>query len=131
MAKMVNDIRLVVNRIDTEVVCYNDEGSFVVLFPTGDQPIPEFFPDRAYIVDNAEYQRIKESGERPTIDLVRIRGNEVNGETGRSAVKFSYLESFEELESEKTNRPLKITPCRIAQYDEYDREHVFHQLLNL
>ena len=130
MAK-VNEKRLVVNRVNETIVCYNADGDFIALFPAGDHPIPDYHPEIAYIVDNKEYQQIKATGKRPTKDLVHVAGKKINGETGRSGVNFSYLESFEEKANEKDGKKLKITPYWITKYRENDPKHLFHELLNM
>ena len=120
--------QLVINRIDEAVTCYNSEGCFIALFPTNEEPLPDYERGKAYIVDSEEYQRAKASG-RLTNDLIRITSDLVNSEIGRGGMKFSYLESYEKDESRPGGR-VKITPCSIAAYERNDPKRMCHQLLN-
>ena len=123
-----NISRLVINRINEAVTCYNCEGDFIALFPTNETPLPEFERGKVYIVDSDEYQRAKASG-RLTKALVRIANGSINGEIGRGGTKFSYLEFYEK-EITTPGARVTITPCSLAAYDRNDPKCMCHQLLN-
>lgn len=121
---LINLDKLVINHTSKDVVCYNSEGHFIALFPTNELPLPDYESGKMYVVDNEEYQRVKNSG-RPTKDLVRITSDRVNSEVGRGGVKFSYLEAYD-----GSGKTIKVTPCSLADYSRTDPKRTIHQLLN-
>lgn len=115
MDKNTFSSRLVYNRTDKPIVSYNCEGNFIELLPVQNTPIPDYKFGVVYIVTSKEYHRIKKSGRR-TDDLIHVMGKGPFN-VGRCGIKFSYLQSFDNLSGDEK---MNITPCSELSYQRND-----------
>ncbi|MBR1801962.1 hypothetical protein IJ768_01890 [Candidatus Saccharibacteria bacterium] len=119
------ETRLVYNRTSEMIRCYNSEGNFVELMPMGGTLLPEYELGIYYVVSDAEFKRIVDSG-RTTKDLARILDQKPS--KGRGEVEIVYLETWDRDDRGTTCR---IVPCSTNSYERNDPKERIHHVLDV
>lgn len=117
------DQRLVYNKTEELLTCYNNQGTLVELLPDPSD-LPDFEFGIVYIVTDEDYRKYKSMG-RTGKDFVRVKSRSV----GRGSVDIAYLESFEEYDED--HKRVAITPCSIMSYERNDPEGSVHNTLDV
>lgn len=124
--KKLYNARLVYNRTNRVITCYNGEGTIIELMPT-DNPLPDYEFGIIYVVDKTEYEQILLSG-RTTEDLAHVVEERRENQVGRGNVKVVYLEMYDK---EEDGHSMCIVPCSVASYVLNDPNGEIHRVLDV